>query len=523
MKKFMSLLMAIVMVFTLATPVKAEQTFEIEHPGTNDHTYEIYQIFTGDLNSDGTVLSNVKWGVNGTGQTGTPVDTNTLQALKDLSDEELNSDQTQLATIEQYVTLTNPHKTLTKENGKVSVAAGYYLIKDVDGSLTDKDEAYTEYIVQIVNNVTISPKSVKPEVDKQVWDELEDGEINKDGERVNWGETADHDINETFQFKLIAKLTKDDNFAGYESYKVVFNDQMSAGITFENIVSVTIKGKNLNNEDVTATLNNTQYNFSGVSNQKFTITIADVKDYVDLTKADTTIEVIYEAHLNEDALINNEKENKNTVYLQYSNNPNASGEGDTNELGKTPEDHVWVFTYEVNGTKVDGAEKNDEGNYTKFLEGAEFVLYKKVGQTEYFAVLDDNNKVQGWTTDLENFPEGITGTATITSDDKGEFAIVGLDAGTYYLRETTAPDGYNLLTEDKVVTITAAHKELSTTTAETLNGTNNPSVNVTVENNKGATLPETGGMGTTLFYVFGSLLAVGAIVLLVTKKRMNEE
>lgn len=512
MKKFMSLLMAIVMVFTLATPVKADNyTITIENENSG-HTYEAYQIFTGDLEGGNKVLTNIEWGSSVSAKEGSTLP-DVYTTAKALEDGTLTLD----ALLAQ-INLSNPIATDdTVSEGKyelTGLVAGYYLVKDKDGSLTNDHDAYTDYIVKVVNSVTVTPKSVFPTVDKQVQDEAADKDVNST-DNNGWGETADHDINETFQFKLIATLPSSSQYAAYDTYKVVFTDKMSAGVTFENIDSVTVDGETVTDYACTAK--------KGDAGKTWTLTIANIKGIagVDLTDG-AIIEVIYNAHLNEAAKIANEKENKNTVSLQYSNNPNASGAGETNELGKTPEDHVWVFTYLVDGTKVDGDEKED-GKYTKPLANAEFVFYKKVGETKHYVVLDSNNKVQGWTTDLENLPEGIVGETTIASDSNGKFSIVGLDAGTYYLEETKAPDGYNLLTGPKTVVITAQHKETSTTTAETLNATATPNVSATVENFSGATLPETGGMGTTLFYVFGSLLAVGAIVLLVTKKRMNEE
>lgn len=126
----------------------------------------------------------------------------------------------------------------------------------------------------------------------------------------------------------------------------------------------------------------------------------------------------------------------------------------------------------------------------------------------------------------------------LTSDENGMFKVAGLDEGTYLLREIVAPTGYNMLTADITVVITA-------TTSTTWNGENastaltklevtaggkttegNTStgiVGITVENNKGATLPETGGIGTTIFYVLGAILVLGAGVLLVVKKRMGAD
>ena len=140
------------------------------------------------------------------------------------------------------------------------------------------------------------------------------------------------------------------------------------------------------------------------------------------------------------------------------------------------------------------------------MPGAEFRLYKTVNGETYYAKFDANGLLTGWTT-------GATyAGVTMTSNDKTELVLNGLDAGTYYLEETKAPDGYNKLTDPVTVTITEDGK-----VNETANGT------VYVSNNAGATLPSTGGMGTTLFYVIGGGLMVAAVVLLVTKKRMENK
>ena len=147
------------------------------------------------------------------------------------------------------------------------------------------------------------------------------------------------------------------------------------------------------------------------------------------------------------------------------------------------------------------------------------------------AIVDSNSKVTGWA-DTEE-----TG-SKLTSDANGLFKVIGLDDGTYHLKETKAPAGYNLLTNDITVVITAATtngqswtdgdaaKALTalSVTADGKNGSvddNKGIGSITIANNKGATLPSTGGMGTTLFYVLGSILVLGAVVLLVSKKRMN--
>ena len=247
--------------------------------------------------------------------------------------------------------------------------------------------------------------------------------------------------------------------------------------------------------------------------------------------------VFYDAWLNEDAVIGLDG-NPNTAYLEFSNNPNGDG------AGRTEDDKVIVFTYELDGTKVDGKTQ-------AALQNAKFVLLNGA-KTEAAMVVD--GKVKEWVKvateaaagDVQ-MPETYEGWLELnqqhnglilTSAEGGTFKIAGLDDGTYYLREIQAPNGYNLLEEDVQLVITAttangqewdgaANTALTGLTIAVDNGAaqngvlDTGIVNVTVENNQGATLPETGGMGTTLFYIIGGLLVVGAGVLLVVRIRMK--
>ena len=517
MRKLLSLLLALAMVFSLAvtafadeatgeTEAPAETTYTITIPAGDAHNYEIYQIFTGDLH--GGVLSNIKWGANGIGETEALVDEDTLDAVMAAS----GSNAEKLDVILNYVNLNTPFETVTgsaTEDVKVQVAPGYYLLKDA--SLPSEDDAYTTFIVLVVKDVEISRKAAKPGIDKQVWDEADDAET----AGQNWGETADHELNETFQFKLIATLTGDKDYADYDTYKLVFHDSMSAGITFESIAQVLVNGTEISGYTYTAT--------AGQAGGSWTLTIADLKQFdADLTDG-CVVEVIYNAHLNNDAVIGNIDENLNDVYLEYSNNPNwdltwgtdgkdNDGDGEKDEkdekeepTGKTEKDTVWVFTYEVKVNKVDGADT------TKKLPGAEFKMKNAAGNW----LVVENGKVKTWDTDESK-------ASVLKSDENGVFSVIGLDHGTYYLVETKAPEGYNLLDKPFEVTISAVHQEDTVITASTSfgEGVEGDIVEVTVTNKAGIVLPETGGMGTTMIYILGAVMVLGAGVLLVTKRRM---
>lgn len=499
MKKLFGLLLAVVMVFAMSVSVFADDaaTYTITLP-KNDHTYEIYQIFTGTYATDGS-LSNVKWGKNGTGTLGMDVEETTLTNLKNVNSK---SETEKLTEIKEYAVLDEKNVFETGKNEKVSVPAGYYLIKDVDGSQAGKNDAYTTYVVQVVGDITVTPKTVKPTVDKQVLDEKADAEK---GSTDGWGESADHAINESFKFKLIATLPKDTDYAAYPKYTVKFTDTMSDGVTFEKIDSVTVGGAEIDVSKYVVTENN------GQAGGNWSLTIDNVKDIsgVALGTNDVKVEVIYFAHLNEKAKVNAESgdtTNKNTVYLEYSNNPNASGE---EELGKTPEDSVWVFSYQINNTKYD--EKNQP------LAGAGFRLYKEDGTTEVELVYDNILDAYRPCKDVETAVEMKSATKS------GKFDIKGLDAGKYVLKETTTPTGYNTCEPIEVI-IKAEHKENEEGTgAETVLTSESKNMNNKVINRKGSSLPSTGGIGTTIFYVVGGILMAVAAILLITKKKMSNK
>lgn len=502
MNKLLALVLAMVMVLGLATTAFAEDptpvTYTISAPD-NGHTYEVYQIFTGDLHNG--VLSNVKWGKNGTGTQGEAVTENILTELAGAT----GSDTEKLAVITKNVDLNSEkYGVATNAAPLTNVPAGYYLIKDVDGEFAGEDDAYTLYIVKVVGNVDIAPKSAKPTVDKQVHDEPADAEA---GATDGWGESADHAINESFQFKLIANLPADADFAAYEKYKVVFTDTMSEGVTYESIASVVVDGVTLTADQYTCTAT------AGKAGGSWTLTIDDIKAISGVSLNDgADIVVIYNAHLNEKAQVNHESgntTNKNTVYLEYSNNPNAGGEG---SLGKTPEDHVWVFTYEVDNTKVDATDSANK----KPLAGAGFKLYDSTGTTEIGLIYDATLSA------YRPVKTGETAEEMTSAESTGFFNIKGLDAGTYVLKETTVPAGYNKCA-DVTVVIKATHVEAADGASATTTLSSDSNVTNTIENKQGSTLPETGGIGTTIFYVLGGMLVVCAVVLMVSKKRMSAE
>ena len=342
-----------------------------------------------------------------------------------------------------------------------------------------------------------------------------------------WGEAADWEIGSDVPFQLVGTLPS--NYADYETYKYVFHDTLSTGLKYNGSPKVYVQN-GTNKTEITTGFTVAPNAAATAGGGTLTVTFTNLKEVAEVT-ATSEIVVEYTAKLLSTAEIGNPG-NKNEVYLEYSNNPNQTGEG-TPSTGNTPKDEVLVFTYELDVTKVDGQ------NADKKLAKAEFVLLNS-DKTKAAKVTD--GKFVEWV-DVPAAGEDGTITypagTTLTSGADGKFVIAGLDAGSYYLHETKAPAGYNLLKNDISVTITAkldksennpALTELKLSVKEDKEGAaateSNGSVDTgivatNVMNNSGAQLPETGGMGTTLFYVLGGILVLVAIILLVTRKRMS--
>ena len=503
-RKLAGILLAMVMALALALPAFAEETYTITiKNATAGHTYEAYQIFAGDL-SEGT-LSNIVWGsgVSEAGKTALGEAKAKAETLKNEADAKAFA----TAVAPYLATVAGSANTLTDGKYVISdLAAGYYLVKDQDSTLTGDNDSYTNYILKVVSNVDVTPKSSVPTVEKKVKD-TNDSVANS---TTGWQDSADHDINDVIDYQLTATLA--DNVSTYAGpYKLVFTDTISKGLTYQSITSVKIQYNGGEIVIPVATEGTNGYTvatapYAGTETtytdgQVLTITIDNIKAFLPASTSPTVLDsakvvVEYKAQLNSNAVIGSAG-NPNKVDLEYSNNPNVTEGGET---GKTPEDTVIVFTYKVVANKVDG-ETNQP------LTGAGFTLYKKNASGNYVAVGEE-----------------------LTDGEMTTFTWTGLDDGDYKISETTTPDGYNTAA-DIEFTITAAHDVLSTNpTLTSLSGGNkftgevNTGVITTdIQNNKGSTLPSTGGIGTTIFYVVGSILVLAAVVLLITKKRMSED
>ena len=497
MKKLMAALLAVAMVCAMAIPAFADGSsststaavtrYTITAP-KNGHTYEIYQIFTGDYDaSQPSMLANIKWGKNGTGTAGDAVEQTVLDALSKVAS--YTSDNDKLTVIEKYIDLsTAPLVTITNGGTANDVVGGYYLIKDQDGTVPSS-ETYTPYIVSVVCDITIKPKSNEvPKFTKKLKDTND-----TTGAISGWQDSADYDIGDDIPFRLQGTVSKD--FDSYKTYYYAFHDVEEKGLTFDPSSVKVFVGDEETGTKIDAS------NYTVVTNPAdgctFEIVFDDLKNIPSVT-AKSIITVTYESTLNGNAVLGAQG-NVNTAKLEYSNNPRGNG------TGTTPWDNVIVFTYKVVVNKVD--QDNNP------LVGAQFTLTKKT----------------------KNGTD-VVKTMTIDSSET-QFTLSGLDDGEYTLTETVTPAHYNTISPitftvnaDHTITWETERREdiLTSLSGDKKVGEITFSVDKTagtlttnVINNIGTTLPGTGGIGTTIFYVIGGGLMVAAAILLITKKRME--
>lgn len=335
---------------------------------------------------------------------------------------------------------------------------GYYLVDSSLGTLcllntTDKEAKISEK-----NDVPTSNKMVK-------------------GDDGQWGDTNTARIGGKVEYKV--EITAKKGAQGY-----VLHDTMSEGLSFNKDVVV--------KAGETALTEKTDYNVNNSPTDGCTFEITFTETYLNKITADTTIVVTYSATLKENAVVAGDG-NTNIAKLEY-------GEKNANdEKLSTPEDKTTTYTYKFDLVKTD-----KDG---KLLTNAEFELYESDKTTKIALIKIDDNTYRVAKT-------GEAGVETIVVTD-GDVTIKGLENGTYYLKETKAPNGYNLLTEMQGVTIENTNLDATVSAGTYVSG------GVQVVNKSGSILPGTGGMGTTLFYVIGGIMVLAAVVLLFAKKRMS--
>jgi len=508
MRKMLSMLLMVVMVFAMTADVFATgNTHAITINGNTGHSYSAYQVFTGNLNEDKDKLSNIEWGrgVNGDAlltdlkSAAAPnpyADCNTAADVAGILQGFSNDSEG----IDAFATVVGKHLTATAGTSTESAGTegkavykisglgdGYYFLKDTSDAMPEKDTR-SKYMLKIKDDIEITAKDSVVTSEKKVKDAND-----TTGEVTGWQDSADYDIGDSVPFLLKAKLPS--NFESYKSFSLTFHDYEVDGKL--DLIEDTIKVK-IGDSEITSgyTVETT-----GGDNNTFKVHFDDLRN-IEGAKNNSVITVEYSSILTADANIG-AAGNVNKMHVTYSTD--LYKDSDNPEDGKTPVDKVIVFTYKTVINKVD--QNNDP------LAGANFKLEKKAADGTWTAQEAD-----------------------ITSSTNGQndvFTFTGIDDGEYRLVETAIPDGYNGM-DDIYFKVTAEHEELSADPQLiSLSGSKddgevffdsdkaNGTLSKSIVNRQGLVLPSTGGIGTTIFYIAGLLLVIGAAVVFITKRRMN--
>lgn len=438
----------------------------------------------------------------------------------------------------------NIQVTEVRSDGSVYLSGldyGYYVLDEVTANEGD-DSASSLCIVNTANpNAAVKIKSDYPGVEKKIQEDDNKDKIGNDG----WNDMADYEIGQTVPYEFLSNVP---DMNGYQSYYYAWHDVMDEALTFHpDSISISIR-----EGDTEYKLSSSEYKVEeNVNGETFVISIPDLKTLVDakFNHKNTLghnlygqkVVLTYNATLNDRAAEHTGTPGfENKVRLEFSNDPDSDGKGKT---GFTPWDPVVCFTYRLDGLKV-----ND---HDKKLEGAKFRLYYDADCTDEVYV---KKAASGYIVIHE---DSVTGgspadAAEMVSDQNGVFSIIGLDSGTYYLKETDAPDGYREILDPVKIDVTATFAEnrnqyvegdgaagkaltdlkFHADVKQFLDGTMKDEAkeletsletgtgNLTVVNKVGSKLPVTGSSVTILMLGAGSVLMTAAGK--ISKKRENE-
>ena len=482
MKKLFAVLVALTLVLSMGTIALATDGDTVTQTGSititnasKDAKYDLYRIFdlvsydaakgtySYKLSENWKDFTNAAFVVNENGYIEWVVDTtdngDAVNAfVKDAIAYAQNEDNNISADADATATADG---SLTIDN----LPLGYYLIDTSLGTLCS--------ITTTNPNAEVTEKNEKPDIDKFVQEDSKSANNTND---QGWGKVNDADIDQVVYYKSTITV-------GVGATNYVMHDTMEAGLTFDadSVVVKLADGTPVDADNYTVTVSPADGH---------TFDVAFNNDFIaGLGKGDT-FTVYYSATLNENAEIAYDGPNVNEVYLSY-------GEDSTWETGKH---FTSTYTWKMDVLKYAGTDKTP-------LAGAKFQLLGADGNAIKFSKNGNTYKVdaEGTVTEIE-------------TDATGKFELVGLDEGSYKLHETVAPAGYNKLAADLDVVITSEYDETALTATYEIN--DETPATIEVENKTGSLLPETGGIGTTIFYVVGGILMLAALVLLVSKKRM---
>ena len=483
-RKLTSLLLALVMVFALTVTVAADETTGTTGTGSitvdnpiKGQTYTAYKIF--DVVYDEATPKHYSYTIEGGSEWFSTVETYAKTEGSGLTLTPVNGTTTYVVTTTGAFSAP-PFADALKAavNGKTGRTLA---VADGKATATDLDLGY--YFVTSSTDALCNLTTTNPAVTIH---DKNDMPFSKVDDKVS------AEVGETVNYTITGKVP---DYTGFTTYTYKVTDTMSEGLTFQKVVKVTVGGTDVT---LSCTLN---YDVDNNAN-KFTVSIP-VKSYTIGDK----IEVTYSALVNENAVA---KISKNSATLTYSNDPKDGTEATTTPVEET------VYSSKIAIEKVEKLAAGATATPKK-LKDAEFVLYKKAptdadpDAIQYYKKWDDTD-----TTKAVSWVNTIAEATTVKTDENGEASFEGLANGTYYLVETKAPAGYNQLTEAQKVEVHDGEHNTPVTSETQL------TVTAKVENQAGTLLPSTGGMGTTIFYVLGAVLVVGAGVLLVTKKRMSQ-
>lgn len=545
------------------------------------YEYTAYQIFSGTLGTDG-VLSNIAWGAGVDGdallaelKTTEPFAacTDAKQVAAKLAGYGAMDDPGAIAfaeiaakhvKTEQYSGISE-YDTNKKQYTIDGLPDGYYLVinnKVPEGT----DTTYSRYIMEVVRDITVTHKGTYPTVEKDI---VEGTSL------VNVNEAS---IGETINYQITGTLPS--NIGDYDTYYYLFTDTLSKGLTYHDDMKVELVQGDVR-VDVTEYfyIGHSVYSVTdGTTIQVGIVDLLTLDNDVDesteghqfladgmgyITK-DTKIVLTYSAELNEHAVIAGP--NPNTVDLVYSNDPNNDGDGDYGPpppppeeefpkppvpVGETPESVVNSYTTELTilkkngqGEALSGAMFSLTGTavHTMIVEGQHFVEVAE-GEGTYWLLTDGHYTTEAPVTEpeeLSNLDHYVYADARFVKQDyvvldgqetdvvvqafvgeDGYLTFTGLGAGTYTLTEVITPVGFNTI-EPITFTVTFDPNtgKFACDDSSLIMVNSDNYLYAEIINVAGTVLPSTGGIGTTLFYVFGGIMVLGAVVLLVTKKRM---
>ena len=506
-KKIMASLLSAMMVFTMciATSVQAAEqngTLTItSNEALDGRTFKIYKLFnltTNGKEDKKTKFSYTEYKQEHTNAVKTILEDNSFNEKK-LTDVESivealgKLDAQQLQTFAKSISKNKgliEEQTLTPQGNSVSVTLpyGYYVIAETTTyQETDKNKPTISLaMLKTVYKTTdeIKVKSELPDVKKEL---VESPSKNRKG--------SDYTVGDIVKFKVTGTAPRTEVMNTYQTYQYTFTDTLSEGLQLRT-ESIVVK---MNNKDINIGFT------KNINKNSFTIIFEDLKVVdglnPDTNKSKNIITVEYEAKLTSEALVENPEQN--SVHIEYSNNP------DSDSIGKSEEDIVYVYNFGLDITKVDGTSK-------EALKGAEFVLEDETGKVLVATGRDGSYVASGF--------DSTKDSATVLYvDEHGKLFVDGLADGKYCLIEKKAPDGYNLLKDPIEITITSTYEQngkLSSHTSTLGTDSNNDGrFEFNVENNSGLELPSTGGMGTTILYIAGILAMAGGVCYFVMDKK----